>query len=38
LAAKFAVDRKPNHSDELRHDTTREELDLSQLCTPEDLQ
>ncbi|KAJ7928452.1 hypothetical protein B0H13DRAFT_1967323 [Mycena leptocephala] len=37
LVAKFALDRVPNQIDESRRDTAQE-LDLSQLCTPEDLQ
>ncbi|KAJ6520741.1 FAD dependent oxidoreductase [Mycena capillaripes] len=38
LVAKFAVDRTPNHPDETRSNIIVPELDLSQLCTPEDLQ
>ncbi|KAJ6495764.1 FAD dependent oxidoreductase [Mycena vitilis] len=37
IVAKFALDRTPNPSDELRHNRVVPELDLSQLCTPEDL-
>ncbi|KAF8178597.1 FAD dependent oxidoreductase [Mycena galopus ATCC 62051] len=37
LVAKFALDRTPNQIDESRPDWALEELDLSQLCTPEDL-
>ncbi|KAJ6589812.1 FAD dependent oxidoreductase [Mycena vulgaris] len=38
LVAKFAVDRTPNQADESRLGRVVQELDLSQLCTPQDLQ
>jgi hypothetical protein len=38
LVAKFAVDRTPNQIDESRSNLAPVELDLSQLCTPKDLQ
>ncbi|KAJ7668552.1 FAD dependent oxidoreductase [Mycena polygramma] len=37
VVAKFALDRTPNQSDEWRHTVVVPELDLSQLCTPDDL-
>ncbi|KAJ7244158.1 FAD dependent oxidoreductase [Mycena haematopus] len=37
LVAKFALDRTPNQIEELRHQGAVQELDLSQLCAPEDL-
>ncbi|KAF7353931.1 DAO domain-containing protein [Mycena venus] len=37
VATKFAVDRTPNNGDDFRLKMVREELDLNQLCTPEDL-
>ncbi|KAF7362211.1 DAO domain-containing protein [Mycena venus] len=37
VAVKFAVDRTPNDSDDFRLKMVPEELDLNQLCTPEDL-
>jgi len=37
LAAKFAVDRVPNQADESRVGSVVQELDLSQLCSPDDL-
>ncbi|KAJ6497714.1 FAD dependent oxidoreductase [Mycena sanguinolenta] len=37
LIAKFALDRTPNKFGERRDQLGRQELDLSQLCSPEDL-
>ncbi|KAF7377841.1 DAO domain-containing protein [Mycena sanguinolenta] len=37
LVNKFALDRTPNQFGERRDQLGRQELDLSQLCTPEDL-
>ncbi|PBK82863.1 FAD dependent oxidoreductase [Armillaria gallica] len=37
VAKKFAFDREVDHTDYSRADTKPKELDLSQLCTPEDL-
>ncbi len=37
VAKKFAFDREVDHTDALRTGMKRQELDLGQLCTPEDL-